>query len=396
MQTALYIPGLGHEASNLSVKDYARRMMKAIDENVEDPQKTYKIESGEREYDKDGNIANVTSIIEIQDGTANEIYRLYEFNYSKFLTARYDESHLLYKFFSIFVVLLIKFKSVIQSLLTFKDEIKAKNKFQALYFLVLYVIFALYLIFLVPSILALFSDFASNVQQLDFLVTRIDKYQNAFNVLLASFSAFMLLSPDTRTAFSEMATEYLAANQYLSIGEQRSLILGKLTRLIEVITEEATESEIEIHGYSFGSVLALDLLFPYDTEANTRVKNYVTKLITIGCPFDFIEIYWKNYFSDRKLSQLSLKSWININSDLDVLSTNFSKSPHKQKRFINSESFWEHFNAVDVTYNVINPDRVSFIQLILLYGLRAHRWYWDKYIDSKSCLSIVVRQTRQV
>jgi len=48
MKRALYIPALGQERVDLSVKAYAMRMMKAIDENAIDEKNTYRIESSER------------------------------------------------------------------------------------------------------------------------------------------------------------------------------------------------------------------------------------------------------------------------------------------------------------------------------------------------------------
>lgn len=188
-----------------------------------------------------------------------------------------------------------------------------------------------------------------------------------------------------------MATEYLAAHQYLSIGDRRLLMMGKLSRLIEVIAEEDKDTEIEVHCYSFGSVLAIDAIFPYESEPSTRIKNNITKLVTIGCPFDFIEIYWSNYFSDRKYTNLSLRSWHNINSDLDVLSTKFSGFPVKQNKFIKSKEFWEKLGNIDITYNMVNPRQVSYIQMLLFYGLKAHQMYWDKHVDSSSCMSSIVK-----
>lgn len=390
MKRALYIPALGQSGPDHSVKAYAMRMMKALDENAIEEKNTYRVESSEREYDADGNVSSLVSIFQTNNKKEKEIYRFYEFRYGGFLTERFDASNVFYKFVTLLLVLITRFKSIFLSLFSFKDEVSKASKAQAFYFALIYIFLALYLITLIPALLALLIGFADGVEQLNFLVEPIKGYDSYVKAILASFSAFMLFKPDSKAMFSSMATEYLAANQYLSFGEQRLLIMGKLSRLIEFIAEENdNEFELEIHSYSFGSVIALDLMFPYESEASVRIQNSVTRLVTIGCPFDFLEIYWNSYFSDRKASGLSLKSWDNINSDLDVLSTEFSNRPAKQLKFIKSESFWKQFNDIDITYNLVNPNQVSILQMFLLYGLRAHRMYWDKNVDAKSCLFVL-------
>ncbi|WP_319557876.1 hypothetical protein [Thiomicrorhabdus sp.] len=60
MKKVLYIPGLAHERLDISVKAYALRMMKAIDENDPCSSKTYRSESSDREYDGEVKWSNKT------------------------------------------------------------------------------------------------------------------------------------------------------------------------------------------------------------------------------------------------------------------------------------------------------------------------------------------------
>jgi len=364
--------------------------MKAIDEHNPDPSKKYRIESSEREYDGDGNIADVVSIFELSEKSEVEIYRFYEFKYGRLLTQKFRESNILYRFVCLLLVLLTRFLSVLKAILFFKNGINGKSKIQALYFTIIYCTLAVYLVLLIPSLLGVLISFAGDAGHLKPLVAYTRNIETELKAVLTSFSAFMLFVPNSKNIFSDMAIEYLAANQYLSIGDRRQLIMGKLNRLTEVIFEESDCVAVEFHAYSFGSVLAIDALFPYESEPSYRVRHGVGKLVTIGCPFDFIEIYWSNYFSDRKFVGLSLAVWRNINSDLDVLSTKFDNSPSKQASFISSDEFWRKFSNIDVTYNMVNPKQVSFTQMLMFYGLKAHQTYWDKHADSKSCLSKIV------
>lgn len=396
MKKVVYIPGLGKEQLDISVKSYALRMMKAFDENDPKIGKKYRIESTEIEYDSDGSLSTVISMFENDNGNESEIYRFYEFKYGKFLTSRYVESNVLFKFTSLLFVLISRLLSVIASIFIVKDQVSKKVKVQALYFAIIYIIFAVYLVSLIPTLLALLISFAGYFEALKEWVAPIKNYQSELAAIIASFSAFMLFSPNSKNIFSDTAVEYLAANQYLSVGAQRLLMMGKLTRLIETMAEANEQAEIEIHSYSFGSVLAIDVMFPYESVANTRIQKSVTKLITIGCPFDFIDTYWRNYFSDRKVSNMALTSWHNVNSDLDVLSTKFTDNKTKQMKFIASEAFWKTFNNIDLTYNMVNPKQVSLVQMFLFYGLKAHQMYWDQHVDSKSCLFNLVKRDTNI
>ena len=390
MKRAIYIPGLGHEQLDISVKAYAQRMMKAIDEQNHNPSNTYRIESSDREYDGSGNVADVVSIFEINQGKEKEVYRFFEFKYGNFLTSRYRESNILFKFVTLLLVLLTRFSSVLKSLLSFRDQIDGKSKVQAFYYVILYIILACYLVILIPSLLTFLASFVDQSlfpAEVRDIIKASEVYANG---LIASFAGFMLLTSNSKNIFSDMAIEYLGANQYLSVGKNKLLIMGKLNRLIEVVSEEDKDVKIEVHAYSFGSVLAIDAIFPYTAEPSERIKKSITKLVTIGCPFNFIDIYWSGYFSNRKFTGLSLDKWQNINSDLDVLSTRFDKFPVKRKTFIASDQFWEKFSDVDITYNMVNPDQVGYTKMFLFYGLKAHSNYWDEHVDAISCLLLIV------
>jgi len=402
MRTVVYIPGLGYEQNQLSVKAYALRMLKAIDEQNPDAAKTYSIESSDREFDGDGSVSDVVSLYELDAEQKTEIYRFYEFRYGTFLTEKFVESNVLVRFTTLLLVLIGRLYSVAKSLFSFRDEVKPKSKIQALYFTFVLILVAAYLVSMIPAFLALLASYLSHIeyfQQIGVLVY-IEQWQEWFVAVIASFSAFMLLSPDKKGLFASMATEYFAANQYLSIGDRRLLIMGKLNRLIEVISEELeqkapADNQIEIHGYSFGSILALDLLFPYEYEPNTRVKQGIHKLVTVGCPFDFVEIYWKNYFSDRKYSELALNQWQNINSDMDVLSSKFDGLTVKQNSLVANEDFWQQLEPIDITFNMVHPKRVSYWQMLMFYGIKAHQMYWDQHIDSRSCLVSIVEEVNK-
>ncbi|MGF1734462.1 hypothetical protein [Photobacterium satsumensis] len=393
MKRVLYIPGLGQDHANISVKSYALRMMKALDEHHPEPAKTYRIESGEKEYDSDGSLTNIVSIFEHSDNKETETYRFYEFRYAEFLTGKYRESNVFARFLSLFLALLTRSVFVLKSIVSPKDEISSKSKAQALYFSALYMLLALYLIFLIPSLLSVLITLfegQDGTNNWSGVLAMLVRFEGKATYFLATFSAFMLFAPNSKSIFTDMAIEYLSANQYLSVGDRRLLITGKINRLIEVIAEEDQNVEIEVHAYSFGSVLAIDTIFPCEAEPNVRIQSTVTRLVTIGCPFDFIEIYWPRYFSERNYSSLQLKGWVNIYSDLDVLSSRFDGFVAKKETFICNDELWQELGKIDVVYNMVNPSQVSITKMMMFYGFKAHQNYWDSHSSARSCLTHIV------
>ncbi|MBN2716076.1 MAG: hypothetical protein JXX14_09495 [Deltaproteobacteria bacterium] len=403
MKSIIYVPSLGYKNINDTAKQYAFRLMKAIDENAPEAQNTYRVETRELQYDHEGNSCEAISLYETSDQNEIELYRIYEFAYSNFLTRRISESSMIVRIFTIFMILFTRSASVVRSFFNREEEVRLGNKFQAVYFAAFFSFIALYFLALLAG---LFLSVAQSINTFlpaeaiallpDCLISILDSAIAEIVTLstLPVFSLFMLFTSGKKKTVSDMAATYVATHQYLSIGEQRNLIIGKLTKLIECIAEKTpTESDLEIHSYSFGSVIALDVLFPVDGNANTRVAKNITQLITIGCPFDFIEIYWKGYFSNRNFDNLELRNWFNVNAELDVLASKFENRQYKQKRFLNSDAFWNRFSNMDISYNIVNPERVSKFQALMFYGIRAHQMYWDQYnIDARSCLNPLVQR----
>ena len=98
---------------------------------------------------------------------------------------------------------------------------------------------------------------------------------------------------------------------------------------------------VHVMGYSFGSVVAIDSLYPFNQEPPVRFSA-VHAFVTIACPFDLIRTYFKeypgsptaanpanppvrpySYFENRCALPNAPKRWLNIYSLSDVMSSNF-------------------------------------------------------------------------
>lgn len=200
---------------------------------------------------------------------------------------------------------------------------------------------------------------------------------------------FVFFIPGISDEVVSVACEFVSASDYLELGLTKQTIHGQLDMLIEhIITQEGPDCEICLHTYSFGSLIALDYLFPYGNEPSIRVRKYVKGLITIGCPYDFIAVYFPRFFSGRNLLVGQQLKWINIYSLADALATNFRKT----QDIAGPEYSFQQGGPlpVNVNYDVANLRMNVVVQFITLAALKAHGNYWDGNGNGQSCLRSLI------
>jgi hypothetical protein len=168
----------------------------------------------------------------------------------------------------------------------------------------------------------------------------------------------------------------------------RKVMRGVLDRLI---TEQPARP-VHLIGYSFGSLVALDLLFPRTREAevDARFPTSIASLTTIGCPVDFLRLYVPDYLADRRTDMCGVM-WTNIFIAADVFGSNFTDADDF------SDSRDRFPGAVEVSVGDCRPttvrytdERLSFFSILARAGFRAHDGYW-RVGKGSNCLSSVAR-----
>ena len=190
---------------------------------------------------------------------------------------------------------------------------------------------------------------------------------------------------------------------YLSFGTRRSVLEGNLIELLDHMKAKGYQ-RIHVIAYSFGSVLALDSIFPADRTPVERIKDIDT-LVTVGCPFDLIRVLWPYYYERRKeILKVGLKgngslteNWINIYSPIDVLGSNFRNDQRIEKP--------DRYNAVKIkeTGSKLCPSvsipftqgsstaKLSTLEFLALAGLEAHNSYWEHgYESENTAFSLII------
>ena len=182
---------------------------------------------------------------------------------------------------------------------------------------------------------------------------------------------------------TRMSEEMLAFVFYFGLGDRRAEVTGMVDDHVERLLEEEQGYErVGLMGYSFGSIVALDVLFPADNLRARRLER-VDTLVTIGCPVAFILTYWPGYYAGRCHVERPLRTWVNVFSPVDVLATEFNPGP--------PETGQVQLAPVHGTPDTLGrgPDRehafregsvegrLTWFGALTLLGIRAHEMYWS-------------------
>jgi hypothetical protein len=225
-------------------------------------------------------------------------------------------------------------------------------------------------------------------------------------VVLSTVGLFSTVS--LKALLQTFAAGTAAAGGYLATGERAARTRGVFGQLLQHVLETGADGapyhRVHVVAFSFGSVVALDSIFPVTTPAD-QIRDVHT-LVTIGCPFDFVRTYWPEYFGERRAISGVPATWLNIYARADVLGSNFldeaprgrradgagrgTSEPTDTPRGVNVQG--ENASRIPVSICYGAPQRLEqygVMERLSLVGFRAHRTYWDGP-DADSCFHEIV------
>ncbi len=193
---------------------------------------------------------------------------------------------------------------------------------------------------------------------------------------------------------------YSTAIEYLHAGIQRATLVGRLSQVLEHIEErELPYKDVAVMGYSFGTLVALDALFPHGRRPDLRFER-VESLVTIGCPFDLTRAFWPAYALQRQAGEVAPRRWINVYSPLDVLGSNFRDDDTV------GDSEWSvarspaagvgvgaDIKPTNIAYRVGQAEEqtLGLVDVVTFLGIRSHKSYWSDIEEGeRTCLHDVV------
>lgn len=403
MKNIIFITGIGDLDTDVSLSGYARRFAKALDKNDDEKKFFYTISLEKKKFSssdpQDCEIATIRRKLP-DDKTGGEVlYKLFEYSYQDEFVKSFNEKNIFIKSlrlsWGVFKMTPVFLRAAFGA-----RGLNGKQKRQSLYFFFILILLSTFVFFLMPSLLALVfdniepvkncfikyfpADLASNVTIRGVLHDVLKKFDSFSHFSVAFASGIAILFPMFQQQLSITASRFLCVHYYLKYGENKARVTGELANLIEKISESENNYEgFEIHAYSFGSIIAIDTLFPKTpNQVDKRVSSEITDLVTIGCGFDFIRVYYPYYFQHRPKGMMNIRSWYNVNSQLDVLSSNFRNDSNEEN---GDETLTPgNLKPVNVPYEVTDPNSVGVFDNLLLTNFKTHRMYWDDDIEGLS------------
>ena len=405
MKTAIYVPGLGDGLVDVSLYNYASHFSKTLDKNEEDKKYQYSVKFEKTNFDETDEEHSEVAIIS-KSHTNNPadsevVYKIYEYSYEQEFLKTYSNKSMLSKAFRLCWGILKMIPVFLWSFVKGKG-LNKKQKRQSLYFFFILITLSILVFFLLPSIMAILLDNFSGIrnsisqtlhEKIQFEVLQDNIYYSRFinftrdviiffkdfsKYSISVASATALLYPKFQEQLSLASTEYLCVHYYLKYGEEKNKLIGGLSNLVEKISEsEDNYTDLEIHAHAFGSVIAIDALFPKSqNQVDKRVRKEVTQLLTIGCPFDFIRVYYPDYFTGRESAINEIKNWYNVNCELDVLSSNFRNDSDSE--YGDEKICPGNLKPLNITFEIVDASSGGFLDRMLLLNFKTKGLYWDQ------------------
>lgn len=381
MAVGLYISGLEHATDNETVEKYAARYVKELENATFDYLYYTKIEKIYYDNEKSSLVIEIFEHLKETEKSDSDklVYKLYDFEYSEELNQNYQSKNLLFKNISLLLLVVRRFPMILVNL--FKKSTYQKGG-KAIYMFFLFLIMSLAVLSLLPLLIMTF-DNINNFNAKSGLELVIK-----YGILLTI--TFILFMPESNIILTKIAAEFITLENYIQNKEQKQNIRGNLDKLVDYIVLHEANEKIHFHTYSFGSVIALDTLFPIDAEPTKNIQNRVNLLVTIGAPYEFINNYYPNFYKNRNDIMTKKIQWINVYSLLDAFASNF--------RYDNKagEANYGILNKQEIPININYETNRNVFNFLALKQIYMHESYWDDSKSGQSCTRLIFFKMREI
>lgn len=213
----------------------------------------------------------------------------------------------------------------------------------------------------------------------------------------------------TRLLGSEQRIERFM--RFADMPRYRATIVRTVWEALDSLRDQRRTGPIHLVGFSLGSLVLLDALFPREDEApGTRERRrrsaaatrataatpsaarpgpadevdeelrelagLVRSLTTIGCPADFARMYWPGWFEHRR-AWIDPQRWLNVRNESDVFGSAFDRSP------------WPLRPRRTVCYQ----PRRRWWTVLLMRDFSVHGEYWGTVTEDSCFQRAEVRRT---
>ena len=396
MPTGIYIAGLGQSTTKESVEKYAARYIKELEYSTSGINYYTKVEKIYYNEDQSSLAVRIFQHPKEQPKSEKDtlLYSFYDFEYNELLNQKFQNKNLLFKNIALLLLVVRKFPRIIVSL--FKKTTYTKGG-QTFYMFLMFLIMSLSVLLIFPSLLQFIDG-----KNLTFIKEHLSDWQidilrflkNFSKITLPITSLAIIFIPESNTLLTKVAAEFTTIDNYIQYGEQSQIIQGNFDALVEYIVENEENPNIHLHTYSFGSIIALDALFPIGTEPCNNVLNNIKLLITVGAPYEFIDSYYPNFYSERTDNMSQQIEWINVYSTLDAFASNFRKDNKSGKAQFGIKGKKEvPFN---LNYEIARKEKCNVFSFLTLKHITMHKSYWDDSKSGQSCTRLIFNKMKEL
>ena len=417
-EAILYIPGI----TGQSIDDAAFRIASAFNACSVTAAAEFPVSAGQDEDYVSIGVELKTRIRTIQrtepGAEPQNIIDVFEFNYVDSLIREHAESNLAVKSLRLFVQIFVNIPRMISAFVGRKQK-SFKEKAQFIYATIILAMLVVYFFVLVAAVYTTIDQVISSrntpVPQAAVSATeninvslvvqgsRTPQQEggsgvNVSQLLIILIAAIEAFYPGLKKRLSDASARYTSLLEYLSFGARGHVLEGQLIAILDHIETKGYEN-IHVIAYSFGSVLAIDNIFPAGRMPAERIKGIRT-LATVGCPYDLIRVFWPDYYTERFVASSVIENWINIYSPIDVLGSNFRNDSMKAEPEIKDAiSSGNDQNApllprTSLAWATARPMKgLSWPEFFALAGLQAHNSYWEQNYESEyTAFSLIITE----
>lgn len=394
----IFVPGLG-DWLDQSTDGIARRMAVSFDRNSQTVGAKFymKSESRDEEYVSSAQLkrkTHVSAIVRKDEKSEATVLDVYEMDYRPTLTSKYEQLNPLMQSGRLFLALFFNLHRLVGAIGSHAKNSSSKAQFYvALMIISLLIVYMV--ILLVTGVGIIGQGIVQGLQAAGQTVTLPAFLSN--NQILGSLKIIVILLVIVQTLWPGLhglllkgALTYSCVIEYITYGERSEVIAGQFSDLLEYVAEKAKYRQIHIIAYSFGTIVALDTLFTSGRKLGERFK-LISTLVTIGCPFDLIRMFWPAYFKSRQAWPDRPQKWLNVYSPMDALASNF-RDDNEEKAAVFGLKLEEGGDRKpeNLVYRH-GPNDVSPMATLALQGLRAHTNYWELAYESEiSCFTDII------
>lgn len=188
----------------------------------------------------------------------------------------------------------------------------------------------------------------------------------------------------TRLLGSEQRIERFM--RFADMPRYRATIVRTVWEALDSLRDQHRTGPIHLAGFSLGSLVLLDALFPRADDEPERpaddvdeelqaLSGLVASLTTIGCPADFARLYWPGWFEHRR-AWIDPQRWLNVRNESDVFGSAFDPSP------------WPLRPRQTIRYQPRKP----WWTVLLMGDFSVHGEYWGSVTEDSCFQRVEVRR----